>query len=185
MKAIVASGNHYVVQVKGNQPTLHRQLQEQLVEQLPLDEWQEEDRDHGRHTNWFVSVYDASIIPVAAEWKNLTRFIQVHRVSYDTKSKGTIHADRLYITDLATTNAQLYAEGIRAHWGIENKLHYVKDVFHNEDDNRIKAKNGPVNCSTISSLAINIHRRNGYQSIKNGQADAQANTAKFIELFKT
>lgn len=185
MDTIVGSGNHYVIQVKGNQPSLYRQLQEQLVEQLPLDEWQEEEKGHGRHTHWYVSVYDASAVPVAPEWRNLKRLVQVRRVSYGTKSKQTTHADRLYITDLASTDAQMYAKGIRAHWAIENKLHYVKDVFHNEDNNRIKAENGPLNCSTVSSWAISIHRKNGYQSIKNGQADFQANTAKFIDVFKT
>ena len=41
----------------------------------------------------------------------------------------------------------------------------VKDVMHREDANRIKAKSGPISMAIISSMAINLHRINGFHSI--------------------
>ena len=174
-----------MLQVKGNQPSLYLQLQEQLLEQSPLDEWQEEEKGYGRHTHWYVSLYNTETIPEALEWKKMTRFIHVHRACYTTKNKKWVHSDRLYITDLTQVDAQLYGQGIRAHWGIENQLHYVKDVFHGEDHNGINSHNGAVNCSTISTIALNIHRKRGEKSIKDAQAIAQANTQDFICEFLT
>jgi hypothetical protein len=69
-----------------------------------------------------------------------------------------------YISSLRLHAAQ-FAQGIRAHWGIENRLHWVKDVVLEEDSSRIRLGNAPANLSIIRSLAIAILRYNGYSSI--------------------
>jgi len=60
-------------------------------------------------------------------------------------------------------------------------LHWVKDVIHGEDSNQIRTQNGPVNSSVFSSIAINIHRKNGNHSISDGQMKFSSNVK---ELFK-
>lgn len=50
-----------------------------------------------------------------------------------------------YITSLATT-ARQFAQAIRGHWGIENRLHWVKDVVLGEDECRLKLAQAPQNC---------------------------------------
>jgi predicted transposase YbfD/YdcC len=69
-----------------------------------------------------------------------------------------------YISSLSL-NAGQFAQGIRGHWGIENRLHWVKDVVLEEDSSRIRLGNAPANLSIIRSLAIAILRNNGYSSI--------------------
>ncbi len=155
------------------------------MNQHPLDGYQEEEKDHGRHTIWQVAIYNARQNPKTNEWKGLARSVHVHRICTNTKTGNKTHSDRLYITDLPCIDASLLAKGIREHWSIENRLHYVKDVLHNEDKNRIKQGNGPVNCSIISSFAINFHRKNGYDSILDGQVATQANTENILCKFKT
>jgi predicted transposase YbfD/YdcC len=49
--------------------------------------------------------------------------------------------------------------GIRAHWSIENSLHYVKDVTFKEDACTIRTGNGPINFSIIRNIVINIFSR--------------------------
>ena len=58
-----------------------------------------------------------------------------------------------------------YMEGIRAHWGIENGLHYVKDVTMGEDRSRIRTGSAPQVLSTIKSIALNVLRTNGYKNV--------------------
>ena len=41
---------------------------------------------------------------------------------------------------------------IRAHWGIENKLHWHLDVTFREDIYRVRAKNGAVNFQRCASM---------------------------------
>lgn len=47
---------------------------------------------------------------------------------------------------------------VRAHWGIENQLHWVLDVVFKEDASRTRTGNGPANLSLIRKLALNIVR---------------------------
>jgi len=158
-------------------------LQSIITEQTPLDYYEEHEKDHGRHSSWFVHVFDASQSHKAGEWKNLRRVIHVHK---RTVTKGKVsHNDRLYISDLFKTDAKSFHEGIRGHWKIENSLHWVKDVIQGEDDNRIRTNNGPINAATFSSIAINIHRANGNYSITDGQMKFCANVKELFQLLRT
>jgi predicted transposase YbfD/YdcC len=56
---------------------------------------------------------------------------------------------------------------IRAHWGVENSLHWVLDVNFRDDDCRIRKKNAPANFSTIKRATLNALRNGpGNHSIK-------------------
>jgi len=169
--------------VKGNQPKLFQSVQQAIVNQSPLSYFEEHEKAHGRDTFWFVTVYNALNHEKAAEWKNLSRFIHVHRISI---SKGEeAHSNRLYISDLYHSDAAFFHKGIRGHWGIENRLHYVKDVVHREDDNQIRTANGPVNAAVLSTIAMNIHRKNENDSIKYGQIKFRARVKELFELLRT
>ena len=134
---------------------------------MPVSSFEEEEKDHGRYSRWTVNVYNAIQSHKADEWKNLRRFIHVHK--HTIHSKGESHNDRFYISDHFTTDAEFFHQGIRGHWKIENSLHWVKDVVHGEDSNRVRTANGPINTATFSAIAINIHRKNGHYSITDGQ----------------
>ncbi len=43
----------------------------------------------------------------------------------------------LYVASFIDT-AQAFAERIRGYWGVENKVHYVRDVTQSEDASRIR-----------------------------------------------
>jgi hypothetical protein len=47
---------------------------------------------------------------------------------------------------------------VRAHWGIENSLHYVLDVAFGEDACRIKSGNAPENMAFIRKIALSLAR---------------------------
>lgn len=63
--------------------------------------------------------------------------------------KTTIET-RYFISSLPN-NAQLLANSIRQHWGIENSLHWVLDVAFGEDDSRIRKDNAPHNACHSTS----------------------------------
>ncbi|MHB1615013.1 MAG: transposase [Actinomycetes bacterium] len=75
----------------------------------------------------------------------------------------TVHA----ITDPThgqTRPAQL-ADAARAHWGIENRLHWVRDVTFDEDRSQIRTGHGPAVMATLRNLAISLHRTAGATAI--------------------
>ncbi|HEY9778973.1 MAG TPA: ISAs1 family transposase [Leptolyngbyaceae cyanobacterium] len=69
-----------------------------------------------------------------------------------------------YISPLLTS-AYEFAQGIRSHWEIENRLHWVKDVIFGEDTAPLKDFNAATNWSIIRNIVINIARDNGYDSL--------------------
>ena len=74
-----------------------------------------------------------------------------------------------FISSLSPTlKAKRIAEGIRGHWGIENSLHYTKDVTFLEDRSRIIAGNAPENISILKNIVINVFRENGVKNIAQG-----------------
>src|SRR5215212_6137558 len=60
-------------------------------------------------------------------------------------------------------DAKFLARAIRAHWGIETRAHYVRDVTLGEDGSRIRVRPGVM--ARIRSVALNILRANGVQNI--------------------
>src|SRR5262249_56808044 len=46
----------------------------------------------------------------------------------------------------------------RAHWGIENQLHWALDVTFNEDRARNRKDHGPENLAVLRKLALNMLR---------------------------
>ena len=66
---------------------------------------------------------------------------------------------RYYITSLpgATSRAaRRLARASRAHWGIENSLHWVLDIAFREDDCRVRKNHGPENFATLRRIAFNL-----------------------------
>lgn len=74
------------------------------------------------------------------------------------EGKTTVET-RYYISSLPN-NAQILAESVRSHWGVENSLHWVLDVAFDEDDCRIRKDNAPPqNFALLRHIAVNLLSR--------------------------
>ena len=47
-------------------------------------------------------------------------------------------------------------EAVRAHWGVENKVHWILDVVFAEDASRTRTGHGQQNLATMRRIAINM-----------------------------
>jgi len=65
---------------------------------------------------------------------------------------------RFYITSLLWIAAQL-GPAIRAHWMVENGLHWVMDMNFRDDECRVRTDHAPANFTTIKHMALNLIRR--------------------------
>ena len=54
---------------------------------------------------------------------------------------------------------------VRAHWGVENRLHYVRDVAFDEDRCRARTANGAAVLASVGNLVITVLRLLGYGNI--------------------
>ncbi|WP_196887644.1 hypothetical protein [Aureivirga sp. CE67] len=99
---------NYVVQVKRNQPTLIEKMYELMLQQAPLSYYETEEKNHGRHDYWSVTVYDSTLCLKAKDWLNSKRYIEVRKISKNLKTKKLSENSRIYITNLYQTDAEFY-----------------------------------------------------------------------------
>jgi predicted transposase YbfD/YdcC len=161
---IVESGNHYILQVKGNQKNLHKQVQLNTADDKSCaDSHTEITRKRGRVETRQTLVYK-DISGISEDWTSLKRLIRVERKV--CKKNMQTHETAYFISDIARNNAAFFAGHIRRHWSIENSLHWVKDTIMNEDRSKTAGGMAAENISIIRNIAINIFRLNGHHSIK-------------------
>jgi predicted transposase YbfD/YdcC len=48
---------------------------------------------------------------------------------------------------------------VRAHWGIENSLHWVLDLVFRDDESRVRTGNAAANLAIVKHIAYNLIRR--------------------------
>ncbi|WP_222618046.1 ISAs1 family transposase [Nakamurella sp. PAMC28650] len=156
-------GAHYLLTVKGNQPTLRRRLAQLPWNDVDVTDTQK-DRGHGRiekRTLKVVTIAAGILFPHAAQ------AIQVSRKVRSIRSKKW-HTETVYaVTDLHPTQASAAQLGtwLRGHWSIENRLHWVRDVTFGEDLSQARTGNGPQVMATLRNLAIGLLRLDGARNI--------------------
>jgi len=169
---IVEKQADYVLAVKGNQKLLHEAIVDYFEEArasndpslCQLQQHEEIDADHGRiETRRFYLSTCLNTLPEAARWKGIKSIGMVESERY-INGKTSIER-RHYISTL--TDVKPFAHATRAHWGVENSLHWVLDVTFREDDCRIRTGYAPENFNIIRQLALNLLKKEpSNQSIK-------------------
>jgi predicted transposase YbfD/YdcC len=156
-------GAHYIFIVKGNQPSLHRQLRSVPWKQVPAADTTSS-RGHSRVETRTVKLVE---IPAGIVFPHASLAIQIIRTRKPFARKRVSRETVYAVTDLTyddTTAAEL-ADAIRGHWSIENRLHWIRDVTFAEDHCQIRTGHGPQVMATFRNLAISLHRLHGATNI--------------------
>ncbi|MEH2464986.1 MAG: ISAs1 family transposase [Nostoc sp.] len=164
-KLIIDGGNDYAIAVKANQKNLYRQIRHNTENSKPTSRYITVEKTRNRVTKRTVEVFH-DLTGISPEWVGLKSLIKVERIG--TREGKPSHQVAYYISS-KVYSAIDFAKGIRGHWGIENRLHWVKDVIFDEDRSTIRMGNAPANLSVMRTIALNILRRNGYSSITQAQ----------------
>jgi predicted transposase YbfD/YdcC len=181
-ETIIAQGADYVLAVKENQKALYEELKDLFSEsekiqflQVPHQHDRQVNKDHGRleiRECWTLSDPDyLDYLRRQAEWKSLQTLICV-RAERRIGRRRSVET-RYYISSLAN-NAPKLLQCIRAHWGIENGLHWVLDIAFREDESRVRKDHGPENMAVLRHIALNLlkHERTAQVGIKNKRLQA-------------
>ena len=175
-RQIRASNGHYVLAVKENQPALYTDIQGCFLRAIEADfaglrheVFEEGPRQgHGRReSRVYTVIYDPPGLSTRAEWLDLKAIIMVYRerqVGQD--SEGSSEEVSYYIASSDEPVGEL-AGGIRSHWGIENKVHWVLDVVFREDASRVRAGHAAENLGWLRRVALALLKQDdGKDSIK-------------------
>jgi predicted transposase YbfD/YdcC len=154
----------YILALKGNQGTLKDDVKLFVDEQKAVDFKDAQvsrdttiDGDHGRiETRKITVIHDVEWLQERHDWPGLKSVVVVESTR---EAGGKIDREmRLYITSMVLLANQI-GPMIRAHWMIENGLHWVLDMIFRDDECRVRTDNAPANLATIKHMAYNVMRR--------------------------
>jgi predicted transposase YbfD/YdcC len=150
----------YLLALKGNQGTLLQNVADYFESKDCLKECKmvvRTDKGHGRiETRTCYTTDKIDWLENKADWEDLRGIVMIEAKRL-IKGKETTE-NRFYITSAAPEPAKMLG-ATRAHWGIENSLHWVLDVIFGEDDRIIWNKNIAQNESIIRRIALNLLKK--------------------------
>jgi predicted transposase YbfD/YdcC len=163
---VAQRGAHYLITVKRNQPGLHAQLAALPWRHVPVAH-QAREKGHGRAERRTLKV---TAVAAGLAFPHAAQAIQIVRRRRPLTGKNTRKwsAETVYaITSLTVIHARPadLARFARGHWGIEDRLHWVRDVTYDEDRSQVRTGNGPRVMASLRNLAIAILRLTGHASI--------------------
>lgn len=171
---IIEQEADYVLALKGNQGTLHRDVRslfdyafEKEFHNIEHDTHQTVNKGHGRleiRRYWTISDPEfLTWLDPEGKWAGLA---SMGLVEAQRRIAGQITTEvRYYISSLAGDAIQ-FSRAVRAHWQIENCLHWVLDISFREDDCRLRTGHSPQNMAILRHIALNLLHRE--QSAKCG-----------------
>jgi len=185
---IVEAGGDYVLSVKENHPGLLQDIRAALdhafdndFKGMKHDNYQTEETGHGRdERRTYVTLEDPQGIAEESAWKSLKVIGMCIR---ERVVKGKRSEEVHYFIGSRVMTARAYGEVLRAHWGIENGLHWQLDVTFREDDNRVQKRNEAENLAAVRRMALTLLKRHpGKGSIACKQLSAALNPDFLAEV---
>lgn len=155
-KKIIKNNADYTLAVKGNQPLLRENIEDEFRFNKKIKSYQDVDYGHGRiETRTCHVISDFIHIQEVGKWEKLQSVIKIDSIR-EFKATGKIEtATKYYISSLINSPKESLRI-VRNHWAIENKLHWVLDVQFGEDLDRKRAGNASQNFSLINKIALNL-----------------------------
>lgn len=160
-------GADYVLGLKGNQGRLHQEVIELFAQAqatgfagVAHDYHRSVDKGHGRievrqcwtihepgHLQW---------LDEGADWADLGSIVMV---AAERRIGEQVSQETRYYLSSLSGSAKDVAGAVRAHWGIENQLHWVLDMAFREDECRVRSGHASQNFATLRHLALNLLRQ--------------------------
>ncbi len=178
---VTAGGGDYVLALKRNQDTLHGDVT--LFLDSPegaekIQSYEHVSKDHGRLETRLAEVsHEIDWLQEAHDWPGLQA---IGKVTATRESKGKQNTEARYYVMSAKLSPEAFLRAVRAHWSIENSLHWVLDVSMNEDQQRNRKGHGPQNLALMRRLALNIARHEPTKDAMRGKLKRAAWDDNFL-----
>ena len=190
---VVAGGGDYIWTVKDNQPQLRGDIEELFMPTVPLSKGfstgptdfrraQTINLGHGRIEKRTLTA--SSQLHGLSDWPGLA---QVFRVERHTQlvAPGKTRGEVVYgVTSLPaeTAPAGRLLHLVRQHWGIENGLHYRRDVTFHEDAGRTQNWNLAQAFATIHNLVLALLVHAGHPNLAQARRHYAAHPDEALRL---
>lgn len=177
-RQIVEQGGDYLLSLKDNHRLLHEEVRDYFAwcrkhprenATLQINSAQTSTWQHGRHEERRCFVIAASPEDWAEareQWHGLQSFVLVERerqildpAASGSASKTRVEVEKHFYLSSLPCDAPKQLEAARAHWGVENNVHWCLDVAFGEDDCRVRVENAAENFAILRRLALNLLRQ--------------------------
>lgn len=155
----------YVIHLKGNQGTLHQEVQTffaqaeqtgELTESDSIQRQQTYEKNHGREekrTYWYTT-NPVGNMEAAADWTNLIGIGMVQREI--TKMANPTHTTKETAYFIGSIDSVAdFARAARNHWGIES-MHWSLDVTFRDDHNKTLDLAAAHNLAIVKRMVFNV-----------------------------
>jgi predicted transposase YbfD/YdcC len=162
---ILDHGSHFVLSLKGNQPTLETDAVDyfRTAPAAEVVSLTTVEKGHGRiETRRYVASANVQWIasdrryPGEPRFPGITTLIQVH--TSVEQAGATTQEIRTYIASLPLDIDRI-AAAIRGHWGVES-MHWILDVQFKDDLSRYRQGHGAKNMAVVRRFALDLVRAN-------------------------
>jgi predicted transposase YbfD/YdcC len=182
-ETIVARGGDYLLALKANRPATHADVAAffadppaQMIERDAITV----ENDHGRlEQRRHTLCYDVDWLWSDRRYPDEPHFphlAMIGMVESRTERGGKVETERRYYLCSVKLSLKAFAAAVRAHWGIENRLHWVLDVVFHDDLARLRTGFGPQNMAVVKHIAMNLVRNpNDKHSLKVRRKKANLN----------
>lgn len=159
IQAIRIAEAHYTISVKANQKTLYHDIMHtfmalQADHHQQLQTYETIEKGHGRiETRQYWATDDLSRLSTRDAWVDIQ---SIGMVTSERQIGSQIVQKTRYFISSRPAQAQAFAQRVRSHWHIENKLHWRLDVIMGEDAAHIRIDHGPENMAVLRHMTLNL-----------------------------
>jgi predicted transposase YbfD/YdcC len=161
-QAIRDRAANYVLAVKDNQPTLAASMRDFFElfkagpDKTPHTMAQTVEKDHGRLETRCCYVFDQlACLHKPEQWPDLKSFAVIES---QRCINGKVAVEQRYYLSSLMPDADRLLRAIRAHWSIENRLHWCMDVAFADDQMRARSGHAAHNLAVLKHITLNLIR---------------------------
>ncbi|HTR16393.1 MAG TPA: ISAs1 family transposase [Acetobacteraceae bacterium] len=172
-QTVLDRGADYLLALKANRPALFEATEALFADpDLDLPTAVTDETSHGRHEHRrHVVCYDVAWINPTRSETDSIRFPGVAMVGMVERTitrNGQTNCERHYYVASTRLDPVTFGRAVRAHWSIENNLHWTLDVVFHDDLARLRTDNAPENMAIVRHIALNcLHATKPITSFKN------------------
>lgn len=161
---ITDSEGDYLITVKANQKELYEDIA-LVFDDPPLGEDFAYAEHHGQHGGRVETrrLWVTKALCGYLDWPGAK---QVCKLEREVFRRGATSVDaRYFITSLEVARPKALMEIARGHWGIENRLHWVRDVSMGEDGSQVRSGSAPQVMAALRNVVIGLLRQHGVSNV--------------------